>query len=63
MRVWGGVSANGKTRLVFYEGELTAKKYRDQILKKVEPDIKTVFGARNDSWTFGMMGHPLTKPN
>jgi len=52
VRVWGGVSANGKTRLVFYEGELTAKKYRDQILKKVEPDFKTVFGARNNSWTF-----------
>ena len=52
VRVWGGVSAKGNTRLIFYEGDLTARKYRDKILKKAEPDFKAVFGARNRSWTF-----------
>ncbi len=52
VRVWGGVSAKGKTRLIFYDGDLTAKKYRDEILKKVKPDFRNIFGARNNSWTF-----------
>ena len=52
VRVWGGVSAKGNTRLLFYDGDLTAKKYRDTILKKAEPDFKRVFGARNRSWTY-----------
>jgi hypothetical protein len=46
------VSAKGKTRLIFYKGDLTAQKYRDKILRKAEPDFKTVFGARTRSWTF-----------
>ncbi len=36
VRVCGGVSARGNTKLVFYEGELTAKKY----LKILKDDIK-----------------------
>jgi transposase len=56
VRVWGGVSAKGKTRLIFYEGDLTAQKYRDKLLEKVKPDFKTVFGARNRSWTFAHDG-------
>ncbi len=56
VRVWGGVSAKGKTRLIFYEGDLTAKNYCDKILKKVKPDFEIVFGARNRSWTFAHDG-------
>ena len=50
------MSAKGKTRLIFYEGDLTAKNYCDKILKKVKPDFETVFGARNRSWTFAHDG-------
>ena len=56
VRVWGGVSAKGNTRLLFYKGDLTADKYRNQILKKVKPDFKSVFGARNRNWTFAHDG-------
>jgi transposase len=52
VRVWGGVSAKGKTRLFFYTGDLNAVKYRDKILKKAKQDFKDVFGARNGDWTF-----------
>jgi hypothetical protein len=51
LRVWGGVSAQGKTRLVFYEGELNADTYCS-ILRKVKPDFETIFGAHNIGWTF-----------
>ncbi len=66
LHVWGGVSAKGKTRLIFYEGDLTAKKYRDKILKKAKPDFKTMFGARNNNWTFvhdGASAHKATITN
>ena len=56
VRVWGGVSAKGKTRLMFYTGDLTAKKYVNEILKKAKPDFMTVFGARNRDWTFAHDG-------
>ena len=56
VRVWGGVSAKGRTRLIFYEGDLTASKYVDEILKKAKPDFKTLFGARNRDWTFSHDG-------
>ena len=56
VRVWGGVSAKGNTRLIFYKGDLTAENYCGKILEKVEPDFKTVFGARNRSWTFAHDG-------
>ena len=46
------MSPQGKTRLICYEGDLTAKQYRDQILKKAKPDFRTIFGARNHNWTY-----------
>ena len=52
----GWVSAKGRTRLIFYEGDLTASKYVDEILKKAKPDFKTLFGARNRDWTFSHDG-------
>ena len=35
MMVWGGISHNGKTRLVTVNGTLNAQKYRDDILAPV----------------------------
>ena len=46
---WGVPRA---TRLIFYDGELTAPKYRDEILSKAKLDFKVVFGAHNRNWTF-----------
>ena len=47
LRVWGGVSAQGNTRLIFYDGNLGAHKYRDKILKVAKPDFEKVFGHAN----------------
>jgi hypothetical protein len=60
LRVWGGVSAKGTTKLVFYQGELTAAKYCD-ILRRAKPDFDNIFGAGDTSWT-NMMMHHLIKP-
>jgi hypothetical protein len=50
LRVWGGFSATGRTRLVFYTGEMTAAKYC-RILACVAPDFEEIFGEE-DNWTF-----------
>lgn len=42
LSVWGGVSARGKTRLVFYEGSLNAARYQ-AILRKALPDFDAIF--------------------
>ena len=52
VQCWGGISEQGKTRLIFYEGGLGAEKYRDKILKKAKPDFAAIFGAGNTAWTF-----------
>jgi hypothetical protein len=49
LRVWAGISAQGKTRLFFYKGELNGVKYRE-ILTKVRPDFTAIFGA--NPWRF-----------
>jgi len=51
LRVWGGVSATGKTRLVFYRGELTARRYCD-VLGEAKEDFDEIFGETNEDWTF-----------
>lgn len=51
LRVWGGLSSEGKTRLVFFKGTLNASGYC-AILSKVRPDFNTVFGAGRTDWTF-----------
>ena len=48
VRVWGGVSAKGNTRLIVYDGDLTAEKY----LRKAKPDFDAIFGANSHNWTF-----------
>jgi transposase len=66
VRVWGGVSAKGKTRLIVYHGDLTAEKYNTDILKKAKPDFKPIFGARNNKWTFihdGASAHKAKRTN
>ena len=51
VRVWGGVSAQGHTRLLIYEDDLTGPKYL-ALLKKAKPDFDKIFGSGNRSWTF-----------
>jgi transposase len=51
VRVWGGVSAQGNTRLIVYEGELTAAKYT-ALLTKAKPDFDSIFGRRNRNWVY-----------
>ena len=51
VRVWGGVSAQGNTRLLTYDDDLTGPKYR-ALLKKAKPNFDSIFGSRNRSWTF-----------
>ena len=51
VRVWGGVSAKGNTRLIVYDGDLTAEKYCG-VLRKAKPDFDAIFGANNHNWTF-----------
>ena len=33
--VWGGIFAVGKTTLIFIDGNLTAQRYRDEVLQSV----------------------------
>jgi hypothetical protein len=49
LRVWGGISAQGKTRLVFFKGELKSANYLE-ILKKARPGFARIFGG--NAWTF-----------
>lgn len=51
VRVWGGVSAQGHTRLFIYDDDMTGPKYLD-VLTKVKPDFDKIFGSRNRGWTF-----------
>jgi transposase len=51
VRVWGGVSAQGNTRLLLYSGDLTGAKYR-ALLKRAKPDFNKIFGSTNRNWTF-----------
>ena len=51
VRVWGGVSAQGNTRLLMYSGDLTGPKYRE-LLKKAKPDFNAIFGSSNRNWAF-----------
>ena len=51
VRVWGGVSAQGKTRLLIYNDDLTGPKYR-ALLKRAKPDFNKIFGSSNRNWTF-----------
>lgn len=51
VRVWGGVSAQGKTRLLIYNDNLTGPKYL-ALLKRAKPDFKKIFGSDNRNWTF-----------
>ena len=51
LRVWGGVSAKGNTRLIVYDGDLTAEKYCG-VLRKAKPDFDAIFGTNNHNWTF-----------
>jgi transposase len=51
LQVWGGISAQGKTRLVFYNGGLGSSQYC-AILAKVKPDFDRIFGAGSNDWTF-----------
>ena len=51
VRVWGGVSAQGNTRLLMYSGDLTGSKYRT-LLNKAKPDFSKVFGSSDRNWTF-----------
>ena len=46
VRVWGGISIDGKTDLIIYEGSLGAKKYVE-ILEKAKPSMKP-----RQNWTF-----------
>lgn len=52
VQVWGGISEQGKTRLIFYEGGLGNEKYVNSILQKAKPDFTAIFGLHNKSWTF-----------
>ena len=64
LHVWGGVSTQGNTRLVFWEGDLNADKYCKKILSKVAPDFTHIFGAHN--WTFvhdGASAHKAASTN
>jgi transposase len=51
LRVWGGIGQEGKTRLVFFQGNLGSREYC-QILAKVRPDFSTIFGAGTNDWRF-----------
>ena len=56
VRVWGGVSAQGHTRLFIYD-DMTGPRYR-AVLTKAKPDFDKIFGSRNRSWTFVHGGVP-----
>jgi transposase len=43
VRVWGGISAKGNTKLIIYDGDLTTTKYRE-LLIKAKPDFDAIFG-------------------
>lgn len=55
VRCWGGVAAAGKTKLHFYEGNLSGKRYR-AILKKAKKEMHDIFD--DDDWTYGHDGAP-----
>ena len=47
VRAWGGISCFGKTSLIFFEGDLTATKYKTEILEKMLPQANHMFGKRH----------------
>jgi transposase len=49
LRLWGGVSALGKTKLHFYNGTLDGPKYK-KILEKSLPEMQHIFGQNR--WWF-----------
>ena len=49
LKVWGGVSAFGKTKLYFYDGTMDMKKYL-KVLEKMKPEAEAFFG--DDDWCF-----------
>ena len=65
LKVWGGVSAKGKTKLIFYDGNLSAKKYQNEILKAAKPEFKRIFGASRRWWYYhdGASAHKAATTN
>ena len=39
LKVWGGITSAGETKLLIYEGALTGQSYRDENLKKSLPQL------------------------
>ena len=65
LQCWAGVSAKGKSSLVFYKGSLSAKGYQ-AILKKAEPEFKRIFKRHNTGWTYvhdGASAHKAASTN
>lgn len=54
LKVWGGITTHGKTKLIVYEGSLNAEQYKEQILKPAMPDIKRLLP--NSSFIFQQDG-------
>jgi transposase len=55
LRFWAGASAQGRTRLFFFDGNLDGEQYRD-ILRRALPEMKSIFRRRR--WTFQHDGAP-----
>jgi transposase len=55
LRFWAGASAQGRTKLYFFDGDLDGLAYRN-ILTNSLPDMKSIFGSR--PWTFQHDGAP-----
>lgn len=65
LQCWAGVSAKGKSSLVFDKGSLSAKGYQ-AILKKAEPEFKRIFKRHNTGWTYvhdGASAHKAASTN
>ena len=60
VKVWGGASAHGKTKLIFYEGTMDRKKYL-KVLSKMKPDAEAMFGDKD--WTYQHDGASAHKAN
>lgn len=52
IKVWGGVSAHGNTKLQFYKGTIGSKEYL-KILNRMKPEVESIFAdAGVDDWTY-----------
>lgn len=65
VKVWGGVSATGRTKLHFYEGTIGASEYI-KILKKAKAEMGAIPWKDKKVWTFqhdGASAHKAKKTN